>query len=85
MKPRTPGPRKGQPQAERRPSAEIRAEQIEYHQRQVERLAKLRRVQRLARTTKALKESRAKLEAARSGLAAEVEAVRSAVERGLHD
>ncbi|MFD3511991.1 hypothetical protein [Streptomyces sp. NPDC058657] len=84
MKPRQYGPAAGR---ERRPRAEIRAAQVEHHRRQVERLTALRTVQakQLAKTTKALKVSRARLEAAQAGLAAEVEAVRSAVARGLYD
>jgi hypothetical protein len=85
--PRKYGPQKGQQQTPRRPRAEIRAAQIEHHQQQVDRLTALRAVQakRVARTTKSLKAAKARLEEAKAGLAAEVEAVQSVVARRLHD
>ncbi|MCX5206682.1 hypothetical protein OG897_35425 [Streptomyces sp. NBC_00237] len=85
--PRQYGPPAGQPRTPPRPRAEIRAAQIEHHQQQVERLTALRAVQakRVAHTTKKLKAAKARLEEAKAGLAAEVEAVQSAVARGLHD
>ncbi|MFF0742156.1 hypothetical protein ACFYVL_17335 [Streptomyces sp. NPDC004111] len=80
------GPTPGQKQAPRRPRAEIRAAEVQHQRSQVERLTALRaaQAQRLARTTRALKVSRARLAEAEAALAAEVEAVRAAVERGLH-
>ncbi|WP_433547107.1 hypothetical protein ACQPZG_20025 [Streptomyces sp. CA-294286] len=85
--PRQYGTRAGQKQTPARPRAKIRAAQVEHHQQQVERLQALRAAQakRVARTTKSLKAARARLEEAKAGLAAEVEAVQSAMARGLHD
>lgn len=63
----------------RRPTAAIRSEEIDHHQRQIARLAELekRQAAALAKTRRSLRSHRARLEEARAALEAEVAAVRS--------